>query len=61
MEKRICLKIGCEKTAEFEIWDETERRPDVGPADSCEEHVGTLLGSVPPTDPVGPWRVIAIT
>jgi hypothetical protein len=49
MEKRECLFLGCEKEAEFEIYDAAERRPDVGPTDSCEEHVGFLLGHVEPT------------
>jgi len=57
---RVCCKIGCESVATFEIWDENERRPDIGPTDSCEKHVGDLLGSVPPTEPIGPWRVMVI-
>ncbi len=25
--------------------------------DSCEDHLGVLIGSVPPTEPKGPWRI----
>ena len=60
MEKRECLFIGCNKIAEFEIYDSNERRPDTGPTDACIAHVGELLGSVPPVEPVGPWMVYEI-
>lgn len=59
MERKCCF-TGCEKKAEFEIYDENERRPDIGEIDACEEHVGELLGSISPTEPTGPWRVIPI-
>jgi len=52
--------IGCQADAEYEIFDENERRPDCGYTDACAKHVGELLGSVPPTQPVGPWRVFCI-
>lgn len=54
---RQCAAIGCDRPAEFEIYDQQERRPDVGFTDACEDHVGLLLGSVPPVLPVGPWSV----
>ena len=60
MEKRECCFVGCGKPATFEIYDENERRPDCACTDACDDHVGRLLGSVPPTNPIGPWRVIAI-
>lgn len=56
--KRKCA--GCDKDAEFEIHDEQEQRPGMGVTDACEEHIGMLLGSVPPTEPKGPWRIILI-
>ena len=60
MTTRECLFVGCSKIAEFEIYDSNERRPDCGATDACEEHVGALLGSLPPTQPIGPWTVITI-
>jgi len=48
-ERRKCCFVGCDLDAEFEIWDQKERRPDIGPTPACELHVGSLLGSVPPT------------
>ena len=55
-----CCCLECGKPAEFEIWDQNERRPDCGSTLACEQHVGVLLGSVPPTKPTGPWAVYAI-
>jgi len=43
--------------ADWEITDEGERRPDLGVTYSCHEHLAELIGSVPPTKPVGPWTV----
>lgn len=57
---RYCCFLGCPKPAEFEIWDENERRPDIGATDACEDHVGALLGSLPPVEPTGPWRVVVL-
>lgn len=56
MDRRCCF-IGCEKKAEFEILDENEIRHDCATTDSCEDHVGNLIGSIPPTEPRGPWIV----
>ena len=50
----------CSGPAEFEIFDHNERRPDCGSTLACEKHVGSLLGSVPPTKPTGPWTVVAL-
>jgi len=50
----------CTAQADFEILDEGERRPDMGVTYSCSQHVGTLIGSTPPTDSIGPWQVKAI-
>ncbi len=57
---RKCCYIGCKKNAEFEIYDENERRPDCGVTDACEDHIGALLGSLPPTEPKGPWCITVI-
>jgi hypothetical protein len=54
---RYCCFPNCEKEAEFEIYDQNERRPDIGVTDSCQDHVGHLLGSVPPTESTGRWTV----
>ncbi len=58
--KRKCCFVGCSKDAEFVIYDQNDRRPDCCYSDACEEHVGALIGSVYPTEPKGPWVVIAI-
>lgn len=58
---RVCCLIGCDKKATVEIYDGNERRPDCGVTDSCDDHVGHLLGSVPPTSPTGPWTVVLIS
>jgi hypothetical protein len=58
--ERHCYHLGCGKNAAFEIYDNNERRPDCSFTDACEEHVGALLGSLPPTEPKGPWTVVAI-
>jgi hypothetical protein len=60
MTKRTCNYLGCDRPAEFELWDEQERRPDVGATDACIDHVGYLVGSLPPVLPIGPWRLISI-
>ena len=60
MNTRICLKVGCDKPAEFEIWDTNERRPECGSTEACITHVGELLGSLPPTKPTGPWTIFCI-
>ena len=57
--RRSCFFVGCDKSPEFEIWDENENCPDIGPTDACIDHVGQLLGSVPPTEPKS-WRVVHI-
>lgn len=59
-EKRVCCFVGCEKTATVEIYDTNESRPDCGATDSCDDHVGHLLGSVPPTISTGQWTVVLI-
>lgn len=58
---RVCCHVGCNKPAVFEIYDNNDSRPDgSGITDACEDHVGTLLGSVPPVNPAGPWTVVSI-
>ena len=59
-EARGCCNIGCDKDAEFEIYDSNEVSACQSPTDACEEHVGNLLGSIPPTEPIGPWTVVPI-
>ncbi len=54
-----CQANNCEKKAEFIIHDNNETRPDMTDTLVCEEHVGSLLGSVEPTKPES-WTVIAI-
>lgn len=45
MPKKLeCCYIGCNYSADFEIIDMAERRPDVGFTLACENHVGALLG-----------------
>lgn len=58
--KRTCCHVGCGKDAEFVIYDSNDRRPDMGFTDACTDHVGHLLGSVPPVEPKGPWSVVCI-
>jgi hypothetical protein len=65
--------LGCEKEAEFSIYDQQEHRPGVGVTFACVEHVGALLGSVPQSEPMsncvtlrkdmghGPWTVYCLT
>lgn len=55
--KRHCCFIGCSKPAEFQITDEGETMIYDAMTDSCEDHLGVLIGSVPPTEPKGPWRI----
>lgn len=57
---RICCFLNCGQPSEFEIWDEGEQDPHMGGTDACEAHVGALIGSVPPTEPNGPWTVRCI-
>lgn len=57
--KRHCCYPGCGKRAEFEIYDSNDRRPDQG-TEACEDHLGHLVGGVPPVEPVGPWLVYPI-
>lgn len=52
-----CAHVSCTDRAVFQIFDFNERRPDVTGTLSCEQHVGFLLGSVPPVKPEGPWLV----
>lgn len=59
-EIRKCQMDGCGQDATFEIYDTNETRPDHGITDSCDKHVGELIGSVPPTKPVGPYHVYLI-
>lgn len=53
----VCSFKGCYKPAEFGIYDSNDHRPDSGPTFSCVDHVGHLLGSLPPVEPKGPWHV----
>jgi hypothetical protein len=57
---RRCCFVGCTKNAEYEILDHKEERYDMGTTDACEEHVGELIGSFPPTKPNGPWTITVI-
>ncbi len=57
--KRCCF-VGCDKAAEFEIYDSNDKR-DCNYTHACTDHVGHLLGSVPPTKPDGPWTIVIIT
>jgi hypothetical protein len=41
--QRWCCAVDCDKQAEFEIYDCNDRR-DVGVTESCEEHLGSMLG-----------------
>jgi len=57
-----CCHIGEPKhPADLEITDEGERRPDMAITHSCHEHLAEMIGSVPPTEPVGPWVVRQLT
>lgn len=66
--RRHCCEISCDKPAEFEIITSRSKGGIAGPdaysdnTDSCEEHVGRLLGHQP--DAVRPeeiyWQVIPI-
>jgi len=52
-----CQVEGCGKDAVFAIFDTQERRPDITGTLACEDHLGSLIGSVPPTSPDGPWSI----
>lgn len=49
----------CTEPAAFTIYDDNDRSPSQA-TESCEAHVGALLGSVPPVEPTGPWTVVAL-
>jgi len=57
---RPCCFPTCPDKAEFEIQDQGECRCDIAATDACEKHVGALIGSVPPTKPIGPLLIISI-
>ena len=52
-----CQVDDCGLPAVFEIIDSNEHRPDHCGTLTCENHLGHLVGSVPPTLPDGPWTV----
>ncbi len=52
-----CQAMGCDRNAAFSIFDTLEPRPDVTGTFACEEHLGSLIGSVEPTEPNGPWGI----
>jgi hypothetical protein len=52
-----CQANGCGARAVFEIFDTNEQRPDHCGTLACQDHLGSLVGSVPPTEPEGPWTV----
>ena len=53
----ICCKPGCDREADYEIVDTNEPRSPEAFTQACVDHVGALLGSLPPTKPTGPWSV----
>ncbi len=55
-----CCFEGCHKEAAYMIFDTMETRYDLAETHSCVLHVGKLIGSVPPTDPTGPWTIYVI-
>ncbi len=54
---RMCCFDNCDKPAEYEIFDNNDPDPYGSYTDSCTDHVGHLLGSIPPVEPIGPWSV----
>lgn len=51
-----CCYPSCSRPAEFDVHDNNEQRPDLDLL-ACSEHLSDALGSVPPTEPTGPWTV----
>jgi hypothetical protein len=52
---------GCPKPATFEVLDLSDADPYLRATQSCEDHVGKLLGHRPDvTTPVDCWEVIAL-
>ena len=59
--KTKCCYIGCERDAEFEVWDTNDSRPDSqGVTQACVGHLGALIGSCPPVEAAGPWTVVLL-
>jgi len=56
----ICCYPNCGKPADYIIFDTQERQPGAGETHACTDHVGFLLGSIPPTEPIGPWSIYPI-
>ena len=52
-----CSYMKCEERAEFRIIDSQEIRPDVCETFACDKHLGSMMSSVQPTEPIGPWHV----
>lgn len=58
---RECAQIGCNEQAEFEITDLADNRPDTMSTDSCETHVGALIGHAMPWNGKNlGWRIDSI-
>lgn len=56
---QLCCHPECKKIALFEIHDEGGKYPFECDTFSCEEHLGSMIGSTAPAEPIGPWRVFA--
>lgn len=56
---RLCCANGCTTPAEFLVVNTTPGADPYDCTDACEDHVGTVLGSINDIEPTE-WKVVAL-